>query len=188
MGQSLRQNFEQLLSELPAFRQDLGKVVQAAIEEEPALRESLGELLQGFDTSMAEVQETMPDALAGLEKDMASLEPGIAELRQSIAEAEQALAAGTAAAVVAVPAAFVALPAGHGQMLRTELLQRFAPGQTAAPVVPASGDVHDLTSGDWKHAAPEPPKAKPARPTGIRPPQSKPTGDDIGDMNSQDWR
>ena len=186
MSQSLRQNFEQLLAELPAFRQDLGKVVQAAIEEDPALRESLNELLKGFDESITEVKTEMPQTLTELEKEMASLDQDIDGLRQSIADAEQGLEVPMPMAEAAV-AAFVPLAAGHGQTLRTELLQRLAPAQTAAAVVPASGDVHDLTSGDWKHAAPEPPKAKPARPTGIRPPQSKPTGDDIGDMNSQDW-
>lgn len=189
MSQSLRQNFDRLLAELPAFRQDLASVVQAAIREQPALKESLGDLLKGFDQSLAEAKQAMPQALADLDNNMAGLDKDIEKVRRSIADAEQAMAAPLEVAAV-VPAAFVPLPPGHGQVLRTELLQRFAPAQAAAPVVPASGDAHDLTSGDWKHSAPapEPPKPRPVRRTDIRPPQNKPTSDDIGDMNSQDWR
>jgi hypothetical protein len=189
MSKSLRQNFEQLLAELPAFRKDLGKLVQVAGEEQPGLKDALNQLLKGFDESIAETKQTMPQALAGVEKGVAGLNPGLDELRKSIAAAEQSLAA-TPAAAAAVPMP-VPLPAGHGQKLRAELLERFAAPQAPARPVPVAGDVHDLTSGDWKDVVPErqPPNPVQAKPrTGIQPPARKPPDDDVGDMHSQDWR
>lgn len=189
MAKGLRQNFEQLLAELPAFRKDLDKIVKAAAEQQPALKDSLAQLLQGFDESIGEVKQTMPQTLTDLEKSVDGLKQETAELQQSIADAERQGAA--VPPTPAPPTAPESLPAGHGQTLRAELLERFAAPSATGRGVLAAGDVHDLTSGDWKDIAPtrKPATNVPGKPAaGKETPRKETPGHDVDDMKSQDWR
>lgn len=194
MARGLRENFDLLLAELPAFRKDLGTVVKAAGEQRPEMKDSLAQLLQSFDEAAAEVKQTMPGELADLEKTVDGLKQGTDELEREIADVERELAA--VPPLPDVPAEPAPLPEGHGQTLRAELLERFVAPATLA--VAAAGDVHDLTSGDWKHSVPAPKQSKdmpakpakdmPAKPGAAEQPRKEKPGHDVDDMNSQDWR
>lgn len=188
MGKSLREDYQELTTHLTGFRKDLSLGVAEAARQEPGLRELLEPLLQAFDQSWGEVQQTMPGELTRLEKDVAALGPRNEELRRHIEDVERKLAEPP----VPVPApVHEPLPPGHGQTLRSELLQRFGEPRAAAagPAAARAGAVQELTSGDWKETPPAvPPRQESKKPGPEEKAPPKPPGKDIGEMSSGDWK